>query len=118
MVVNKLVPNSHDPIRLGGIGQKIAQDIEALSGIETRVTVLGHLQRGGYPIPYDRILSTRYGVAAVEAFVNGHYGFMVSLKGSQIVLVPITEAIEKLKMVDPGSEIVNAARAIGISFGE
>ncbi len=118
MVVQKLVPNSHDPVRLGGIGQKIAQDIESLSGIETRVTVLGHLQRGGYPIPYDRILSTRYGVAAVEAFMNKQFGSMVSLQGQKIITVPISEAVEKLKKVDPHSEIVNAARAIGISFGE
>ncbi|MEA1961245.1 MAG: 6-phosphofructokinase [Bacillota bacterium] len=117
MVVQKLVPNSHDQIRLGGVGNKLAQDIEDLTGIESRVTVLGHLQRGGYPIPYDRILSTRYGVAAVETFTAGHFGCMVSLHGSDIVPVPILDAIETLKKVDPESEIVHTARAIGISFG-
>jgi phosphofructokinase-like protein len=67
VVVSKVLKDSPDPVRLGGIGNKIAEEIEALTGIETRVTVLGHLQRGGRPIPYDRILSTRFGVAAVDA---------------------------------------------------
>lgn len=118
MVVQKLVPESHDPIRLGGIGQKVAEDIEKISNIETRVTVLGHLQRGGQPIPYDRILSTRYGVAAVKALVEGKYGTMVSLKGTEINTVPIIEAVEKIKKVKPESELVDAARAVGISFGD
>jgi len=118
LVVQKLVPTSHDPIRLGGIGNKLADEIERVSKIETRVTVLGHLQRGGSPIPFDRVLSTRYGVAAVEAFVQGKYGTMVSLQGQQIVNVPIKEAIEDLKKVDPESDIVRAARAVGISFGD
>ncbi len=118
MVVQKIVPASHDPVRLGGVGNQLAAQIEDASQIETRVTVLGHLQRGGSPIPYDRVLSTRYGVAAVEAFAQGRFGTMVSLQGQQISLVPIVEAIKKLKKVDPDSDIVRAARAVGISFGD
>ncbi len=118
LVIQKLVPESHDPIRLGGVGNQLAQQIEKLSNIETRVTVLGHLQRGGSPIPYDRILSVRYGVAAVEALVNGEYGTMVSLQGQNIVTVPIQEAIKEQKKVNPKSDMVEAARAIGISFGD
>jgi 6-phosphofructokinase 1 len=118
LVIQKLVPESHDPIRLGGVGNQLAQQIENISNIETRVTVLGHLQRGGSPIPYDRILSVRYGVAAVEALVNGKYGTMVSLQGQNIVTVPIQEAIKEQKKVDPQSDIVEAARAIGICFGD
>lgn len=117
-VVQKLVPESHDPVRLGGIGNQLAHEIESLINIETRVTVLGHLQRGGSPIPYDRILSARYGVAAVEAFVKGQYGTMVSLQGQEIVTVPIEDAIKELKKVDPNSDLVEAARAIAISFGD
>jgi len=117
-VVQKIVPESHDPIRLGGIGNQLAHEIEKMSNTETRVTVLGHLQRGGSPIPYDRILSVRYGVAAVEALINGHFGTMVSLQGKNIVTVPIKEAIKELRMVDPESDMVGAARAIGISFGD
>jgi len=117
-VVQKLVPESHDPVRLGGIGNQLALEIESLINTETRVTVLGHLQRGGSPIPYDRILSARYGVAAVEAFAKGDYGTMVSLQGQNIVTVPIKEAIKELKKVDPNSDLVQAARAIAISFGD
>jgi 6-phosphofructokinase 1 len=118
LVIQKLVPESHDPIRLGGVGNQLAEQIEKLSNIETRVTVLGHLQRGGSPIPYDRILSARYGVAAVEALVKGEFGTMVSLQGQKIVTVPLHEAIKEQKKVNPQSDIVEAARAIGISFGD
>ncbi|HBQ86042.1 MAG TPA: 6-phosphofructokinase [Syntrophomonas sp.] len=118
MVVQKLVPTSHDPVRLGGIGNKLAEDIEQLTGIESRVTVLGHLQRGGAPIPYDRILSTRYGVAAVNALMEGKEGTMVSLKGVDIATVPLIDAIEVLKKVDVNSNFINTARAVGISFGD
>lgn len=118
MVVQKLVPTSHDPVRLGGIGNKVAQEIEEIIGVETRVTVLGHLQRGGSPIPYDRILATRYGVAAVETFVNGNYGTMVSLRDNKIEPVPLTDAIEQLKLVPVDSDLIRAARAVGISFGD
>jgi 6-phosphofructokinase 1 len=118
MVVQKYVPTSHDPVRLGGIGNYLGEEIEKITGIETRVTVLGHLQRGGSPIPYDRILSTRYGVSAVQTFMAGKYGTMVSLKGVNIVSVPIKEAVENLKKVVPDCQIVKAARAVGISFGD
>lgn len=118
MVIQKLVPNSHDPIRLGGIGNKLAQEIEDASKIETRVTILGHLQRGGSPIPFDRIISTRYGVAAVHALMRGEYGKMVSLTGNDIVTVPILDAIKELKQVNPGGELVGTAKALGISFGD
>jgi 6-phosphofructokinase 1 len=118
MVVQKLIPNSHDPVRLGGVGNKLAQEIEDISAIETRVTVLGHLQRGGMPIPYDRIISSRYGVAAVHAVMEGKFGSMVSLRGANIETVPIVEAIKDLKKVDPEGELVKTARALGISFGD
>jgi phosphofructokinase-like protein len=118
LVIKKLVPQSHDPIRLGGISNQLAGEIEKLIETETRVTVLGHLQRGGSPIPYDRILSARYGVAAMEALVNGPHGTMVSLHGTRIVTVAIKDAIQRIKQVDPNGDMVEAARAIGISFGD
>jgi len=118
MVIQKLVPTSHDPIRLGGIGNKLAQDIENSSKIETRVTVLGHLQRGGSPIPFDRIISTRYGVAAVHALMAGKFGTMVSLQGTEVTTVPIVDAIKDLRKVNPAGDLVGTARALGISFGD
>jgi 6-phosphofructokinase 1 len=119
MVIQNLVPTSHDPIRLGGIGQKVAEDIgERLTDIEIRVTILGHLQRGGSPVPFDRILGTRYGVAAVEAFMAGKYGCMVSLQGTQVTTVAIEEAIKEIRKVPLDSDLLAAARGVGISFGE
>lgn len=118
MEVERMVPNSHDPIRLGGIGRIVGQEIEEKTGIETRVTVLGHLQRGGQPIPYDRILSSRYGVAAVEAFIAGKYGSMVSLQGTEIKTVPLTEAVKDIKRVPVDGELIKTARSISISFGD
>lgn len=117
MVVQRIIEDSPDPVRLGGIGNTIGDAIERLSGNETRVTVLGHLQRGGSPTAYDRILATRYGVKAVELLANGVYGQMVALKGTDIQAVPLESAVKQLKRVEPDGELVKAAEAVGISFG-
>jgi len=87
-------------VRLGGVGQMIGTEIEKRTGIETRVTVLGHIQRGGSPTAYDRVLATRFGVAAVEALKNKEYGKMVALRSEQIITIPLEEAILKNKKVD------------------
>lgn len=118
VVVSKVIKDSPDPIRLGGVGNKIAEDIENLTGIETRVTVLGHLQRGGRPIPFDRILSTRYGVAAVEMINEGKFGMMAALQGNEIVSVPLEDAVGKLKTVPSKGELVRIAKKIGVGFGD
>jgi phosphofructokinase-like protein len=117
-VVSKVVKDSPDPIRLGGIGNKIAEDIERMTGIETRVTVLGHLQRGGRPNPYDRLLSSRYGVRAVELVNEGRFGMMVSLQGDSITAVSLEEAVGRLKTVPPDGELVKIAKSIGVGFGD
>ena len=118
MVVSKMLENSPDPIRLGGVGNKVAADIEKVSGIETRVTVLGHLQRGGRPDPFDRILSTRYGVRAVELVNEGKFGMMVGLQGDAITAVSLEDAVGKLKTVNPNGEMVGIAKSVGVSFGD
>lgn len=118
IVVSKIVKDSPDPIRLGGIGNKIADDIERLTGFETRVTVLGHLQRGGRPVPFDRILSTRYGVEAVELANKGKFGCMVSLQGNEITSVSLEEAVGKLKTVQPDGELVRITKSVGVAFGD
>jgi len=117
MVVKERVRDPSEPVRLGGIGQKVADDVEKATGIESRVTVLGHLQRGGTPTAYDRILATRFGAAATDLIAAGVSGKMVALKGSEIVPVPIALAVSGLKLVDPDSSIVKAAREVGTSFG-
>ncbi|BAE83202.1 6-phosphofructokinase [Desulfitobacterium hafniense] len=118
MVVERTMSGRTDPIKLGGIGAKLAADLEKVTDMETRVTVLGHLQRGGSPIAVDRVLSTRYGVAAVEAALAGDFGMMVALQGQDIVRVPMAEAVHKLKQVEPDDPVLNAARSMGIEFGD
>ncbi len=118
MVVGKIVKDSPDPIRLGGIGNYVAEQLGCLTCLETRVTVLGHVQRGGSPTPYDRILSTRYGVAAVELAQAEKFGMMVSLQGDQITAAPIEEAVGSLKKVPTAGELVRAAKSIGVEFGD
>jgi 6-phosphofructokinase 1 len=118
MIVSMVDESSPDPIRLGGVGNKVAIDIEKLNGTETRVTVLGHLQRGGRPNPYDRILSTRYGVKAVELANKGIFGKMVALQGDKITEVSLEEAVGKLKTVNAEGELVKIAKNLGVSFGD
>jgi 6-phosphofructokinase 1 len=103
--------------RLGGICNYLAEDIAEACGAETRATVLGHLQRGGSPSPFDRVLGTRFGAAAAHLVARGGFGRMVALRGADIVDVPIEEAIARQKLVDPAGELVQAARSVGISFG-
>jgi 6-phosphofructokinase 1 len=95
----------------------IGEAIAMCARRETRVTVLGHIQRGGSPSPFDRILSTRFGAAAVELIADGKFGQMVCLRGNKIEAVDIAEAVGKMKAVDPNGDLVNMARSIGISFG-
>ena len=118
VVVSKIVDNSPDPVRLGGIGMKVGTDIEAVTGIETRVTVLGHLQRGGRSNAADRVLSTRYGVAAVDLINKNCFGQMVCLHGATISSIPISDAVGTIKTVDPNCELVTAAKSIGLTFGD
>ncbi|MBR2916858.1 MAG: 6-phosphofructokinase, partial [Clostridia bacterium] len=118
VVVSKVVENSPDPIRLGGIGNVVAQQLEELVGLEARATILGHVQRGGTTTANDRILSTRYGSTAVELLMEGKFGNMVTLKGNEMSYDSLENVIGKNKAVDPNGELVNIARAIGVSFGE
>ncbi|MEA3213179.1 MAG: ATP-dependent phosphofructokinase / diphosphate-dependent phosphofructokinase [Chthoniobacter sp.] len=104
--------------KLGGIGDAVAQEVARRTGKETRTCVLGHLQRGGAPTTLDRILGTRFGVAAVELIAEGRFGHMVSYQNYQVLSVPIAEAVHRIKLVSPESQMVQTARAVGISFGD
>ncbi len=103
--------------RLGGISSVIAREIEKRTEMESRATVLGHLQRGGSPTSYDRVLATRFGVKAVELFRDKKYNEMVCLRGHNIESVPLEKAVAGTKRVDPSSEQVRAAIAVGTCFG-
>lgn len=118
MVVQEYVKDVSDPVRLGGIGNKVGGDLAQALGVETRVTVLGHLQRGGSPTPFDRILATRYGVAAVDLAMRGEYGMMAALRTPEIIAVPLSEAVKVQKRVLADGDLVRAARSVGISLGD
>jgi phosphofructokinase-like protein len=104
-------------LRLEGAGEKVANEISKRTSFETRVTVLGHLQRGGSPCPFDRILATRYGAHAVELIAQKKFGEMVSYQPPVITSVPLEAAISQLKLVDPDGELVKVAEGMGVSFG-
>ena len=104
--------------RLGGIGNLVGEEVEKRLLRETRVVVLGHLQRGGPPTTFDRVLATQFGAHAVRLVVQGHFGKMVCYHPPAIHDVPIIDAVNKLSNVDPNGAAVQAARALGISFGD
>ncbi len=116
-VVSRVDPTSADPIRFGGIGQKIANDIEAATGIETRSITLGHIQRGGTPVAADRVLATEFGSKAIELLAAGERGRLVVMKGRTVTHIPIEEAEGKQRLVPPDHPLIQAARNVGTCFG-
>jgi 6-phosphofructokinase 1 len=104
--------------KLFGAGARLAAELQPHLEADVRVTVLGHIQRGGSPVQFDRVLGTRFGVAAVELVEQGNFGHMVSLRTPNIVAVPISESASTQKLVDPQGQLVRAARTVGIGFGD
>ena len=100
------------------VAYALGAQIQEKTGQEIRVTVPGHMQRGGEPTPFDRVISTRLGAAAAQMIANEEYGYMVALNDSQITKVSLGEIAGKLKTVDPESDIVKEAKSVGISFGD
>jgi 6-phosphofructokinase 1 len=117
VVVSRVVKDSHESVRLGGVAIKLGNDIEDLTGLETRATVLGHLQRGGPPTANDRILATRFGVEAAELVVSGQFNRMVALRGTEIVSVPITEVGGRTRTVPLDSPLLDVVESVGASLG-
>jgi len=117
MIVRKIVKGSTDPVRLGGIGNKLADDIEKITGLETRVTVLGHLQRGGEPSAFDRILATRFGTASCKLAAKRDFGKVVILKSGQIKAIDLKKAVGDIKRVSLNDPVIKSALAVGTSFG-
>jgi len=118
MVVKSSDMKRTDPIQLGGIAEVVAKQISDHTGLETRYTVLGHLQRGGSPTPFDRILGTKFGTYAINLCIKKEFGKMVSLKGINITSVNIEDAISKQKLVLPDCQTVTTAMSVGITFGD
>ena len=100
------------------IAYELAAQIQEKTNQEVRITVPGHMQRGGSPCAYDRVLSTRLGAAAADLILNKEYGYMVGIKNDKTVKVPLEEVAGKLKMVDPDAKIIKEAKLTGISFGD
>lgn len=115
-ILGKSLPGQSE--RVGGIAEVLAEQIQTITGKETRSLVLGHLQRGGQPTGYDRLLATRFGAAAVRAIQAEKWGQMVALQSPDIVTISIDEALSQVKRVEPKHDTVLTARAIGISFGD
>jgi 6-phosphofructokinase 1 len=117
-VVRQVVKDSPEPVRLGGIGAVVAHALEALLPYEVRYVVLGHVQRGGPPTPFDRVLAARFGVAAIGALAEGEAASMVALRGPRIERVPLAESAGRTRSVDPAGERVRVARSVGTIFGD
>ena len=116
--VARIDPSSPEPVRLGGIGQFVATAIEKTTGIEARTTVLGHVQRGGEPIPADRVLAIQFGHAAVEILAQGRMGRLVVMRAGAISDIDLTEVVGQQRRVPMDSSLLLAARDVGTCFGD
>ena len=116
-IISRIDPTSPDPVRLGGIGQKVAADIEAITGIETRAVTLGHVQRGGTPVAADRVLATEFGNEAIELLEAGERGRLVVMKGRTVTHIPLEEAEGKQRLVPLDHPLIRAARNVNTCFG-
>jgi len=118
LVVKKIVKESSDPIRLGGIGFVLGAQIEKMTGLETRTVVMGHLQRGGSPTPFDRILATELGTKAIDMIKSRRFGCMAGVKGSALVDVPLDEVARGTRKVSINHHLLRVARQVGTCFGD
>lgn len=129
VVAEGAVPVGGDPVyrvasdgsrrkSLGGIASIVAEEVERLTGLETRTTILGHVQRGGTPSAYDRVLASRFGVCAAREAIAGRWGTLAALRGNAVVPVPLSEAVGAQRLVEPSGELVAVARATGVRFGD
>ncbi|MCO4769085.1 MAG: 6-phosphofructokinase [Deltaproteobacteria bacterium] len=129
VVAEGAVPQGGDPVyriaadgtqrkSLGGIARIVAEEVERLTGLESRTTILGHVQRGGTPSAYDRVLASRFGVCAAREAIAGRWGTLAALRGNAVVPVPLSDAAGDQRLVDPHGEMVSVARATGVRFGD
>jgi len=118
IVIQRIVKESSDPIRLGGIGFLLGDQIEKKTGVETRTVVMGHLQRGGTPTPFDRVLATRLGSKAIDLIESREFGYMVGVKGDSLGKVSLEEVAKGLKTVPSDHPLLGVARSVGTSFGD
>ncbi|MEM8600932.1 MAG: ATP-dependent 6-phosphofructokinase [Bacteroidota bacterium] len=115
--VSDIVEDSPDPIRLGGACRALAQVLEHHIESEIRTTILGHVQRGGTPTPFDRVLATRFGEHAARLAIDGQFGRMAALQNGAMASIGLNEVANRVKHVEPGNPVVDAAVSVGTSFG-
>jgi len=118
VVVQRIVKDAAEPIRLGGIGFALGEELEQKFGFETRAVVMGHLQRSGVPTPYDRVLATRLGCEAINMVLNERFGYMVGVSGNALREVHLTEVAKGQRTVPLDEPLIQAARSVGTSFGD
>jgi len=118
MFVDEIVEDSPDPVRLGGVGKFVANRVEEMTGLDGRAIVLGHIQRGGTPTPFDRILATKFGHHAFELLMAGRFGRTVVQQGGKISSVEIAEVADKVRTIPPDDPVMRAARSLGTCFGD
>jgi 6-phosphofructokinase 1 len=117
VVIQRIVKQSSDPIRLGGVGFVLGAQIEKLAGVETRTVVMGHLLRGGSPTPFDRVLATRLGTEAVDLIARKEFGYMVAVKGNSLGNVPLKEVAKGPRTIPADEPLIEVARSVGTCFG-
>lgn len=118
VVVQRVVKESADPLRLGGVGMVLGKEIEDITGVETRTVVMGHLQRGGSPTPLDRVLATRLGTQAVDLIEKGKYGYMAAVKGNIVTDVSLKVVSGGPKTIPLDLPLLRSARSVGTCFGD
>jgi ATP-dependent phosphofructokinase / diphosphate-dependent phosphofructokinase len=118
MTVQATLADSPDPLRLGGVGQWLQRQLQPLLDSEVRVTLLGHVQRGGSPTAFDRVLATRFGWHAAQLVLSGQTGRMVALQGDTCVSVPLADVVGRNRTVPPGHPLLLAALGLGVSLGQ
>ena len=116
--VQRIVKDSHEQVRLGGIGFVLGNQLEKATEIETRTVVMGHLLRGGVPTPFDRVLATKLGTSAMDLVQRKRFGYMVGVKGNEIIDVPLEEVGKGPRHVTPDEFLVRTARSVGTCFGD
>ena len=118
IVIRRIVKESSQPIRLGGVGFVLGEHLERVTGLETRTVMMGHLLRGGSPTPFDRVLATRFGTRAVDLIENKEFGYMVGLKCDSLVNVSLQEVAKGPKKVPVNHPLIKSARSLGTCFGD
>jgi 6-phosphofructokinase 1 len=117
-VIRQMVHTSFDPVRLGGVANKLATDLEAATGLETRAVTLGHIQRGGTPTPFDRVLATNYGAHALELLVDGQPNQLVVWSDGHLSHVPIESVANQQRKIPLDHPLIRSARSVGTAFGD